>query len=112
MIVFPDPDVYTLALSKIRSRWDEFQCYGWSQHDLVCCAATKYGHHGLALLLRRDQTIGRIWTWCCEVLGGVAGNGERAQLIYWRSAPLCALLATVGDVIPPELREEWRRARL
>lgn len=112
MIHFPSPELYALSLSKIRARWGEFQTRGWTQLDLTCCATKKYGHHGLALLLRRDQTIGRIWVWCCEILGGVAGNGERAQLTYWRSAPLCQLLATVGDVVPPELRDEWRRAKL
>ena len=111
-MTIPTLDLYALSLSKIRSRWGEFQSYGWTANELTSCAAKKYGHHGLALYLRREQTIGLIWAWCCEVLGSVAGNGERSRLVYWRSAPLCQLLARVGDVVPPELRLEWRRAKL
>ena len=112
MIKFPSPENYALSLRKIRSRWGEFQSCQWTQLDLTCCATKMYGHHGLALFLRPEQTIGRIWLWCCEILGSVSGNGERSSLYYWKSAPLCKLLATVGDVVPPELRIEWRRAKL
>ena len=102
-----------MALDKIRARWADFWRAGWDQIDLVCCAMKRHGHHGLAMSLRPGQDIGRIWTWCCEILGSRAGNGERSRLYYWRSAPQCQLVATIGaHVVPAELSAEWRRMKL
>lgn len=101
---------YSQALDKIRARWADFWRAGWTTADLTSCALARHGHHGLALYLRPGQDIARIWTWCCEILGSIAGNGERSRLVYWRSAPEAMLRATLGEqVVPAELAEErWR----
>lgn len=100
------PD-YTHALDKIRPRWPEFFAAGWSQLELTCCDLARHGHHGLALALRPDWDLGRIWPWCCEILASRTGTGERSRLYYWRSAPEASLLATVGlSIVPAELRAE------
>lgn len=103
------PAAYEAALGKLRERWDEFDALGWTVADLVGCAVKRYGHHGLALYLRPGYDLARIWEWCVEILCSVAGDGDRATLVYWRRAPLAELLATVGEhVIPAEVRERWR----
>lgn len=103
---------YSQALDKIRARWADFWRAGWTTADLTSCALRRYGHHGLALYLRPGQDIARIWEWCCEILGSVAGNGERSRLVYWRR-PQVELMATIGaHVVPVELAEEQRRAQL
>ena len=100
---------FHLALDKIRPRFKCFQQAGWSTADLTSCARTRYGHHGLALFLRPEQDLGRIWEWCAEILGSTTRANQRSRLLYWRSGPLCQLLATVGsEVVPPEVAEEWR----
>lgn len=107
------PEVYARALDKIRVRYEDFKDAGWTQLELTCCALKRYGHHGLALYLSLGQELGRVWTWCCEILCAPDGNGERGRLYYWRSAPECQLRATVGPhVVPAELAEERRTPQL
>lgn len=105
-----DYQTYEAALDKIRQRYQDFLAAGWSQADLTCCATKRYEHHGLALYLRPNQDLGRIWPWCCEILGSSTGNGERARLHFWRQMPLVQLLHCYGpDVIPDEIKRESGR---
>lgn len=107
------PNYFNLACDKIRARWEDFWRAGWTTVDLTSCALAHHGYHGLAMYLRPGQDLARIWEWCVEILGSVAGNGERSILLYWKRAPLAELLATVGEhVIPAEVRERWRLCKL
>lgn len=102
---------YLDGLAKIRPHVPVFRAAGWTMSDLTCCGLKPYDHHGLAFALR-GREIGRIFPWCCELLCSVAGDGKRSRLFHWRRAPLATLLATIGDVVPAVLKEEWRVAKL
>lgn len=112
-MTLPTPAEYAAALDKLRPRWEEFFDLGWTSADLTSCAIKPYGHHGLAMALRPGWDLGRVWEWCAEILAGVAGTGVRSRLVHWRRACEAELVATVGPyVVPAELAEEKRRAKL
>ena len=94
------------AIDKVLERKDEFQAAGWSKDDCFGRDARAYGHHGLAWYLVPHNEIGRIFTWCCEILGRAHGGQERARNVWWRGKPFVELLweHEYDELVPAELR--------
>lgn len=96
------------AYRSITARFEEFLEKGWDRVDLLCCAMTRNGHHGLLFSIRQGWEIGRIAPWCCELITKASGSGKRAMQTYFRTGPLHQIMHRHGlaldAVYPPEFR--------
>lgn len=85
---------------KILAHLAAFNAAGWRDEDLW--TETDTGYKGLAYRLRERYTLGRVWTWCCELITPLIPGRAPTALLHWRTAPEAALTVLVGLHVRPE----------